>query len=522
MASASHHAMVKATGFTDAWTGFANARKNWAYRQDQLPSTHPIAADNYDLEAVEVNFDGITYAKGASTLKQLVAWVGEDEFLEGLQAYFKKHQFANSELSNLLEALEAASGRELSDWADEWLRTSGVNTLTPAFETRPDGAFTSFAVVQTAHPEFPTLRRHRIGIGLYDVVEGRLVRRTSVETDVVGERTEVSDLIGERRPDLVLLNDGDLTYAKIRLDERSLQTLVDRIDTLDDSLARALCWGAAWDMTRDAEMSTTDFTALVLRGIGTESDLTAVGALLRYAETAIDTYSAPAHRAALRDRWERGLSQLVDRAEPGSDHQLAFVRAFASAAHGAEALDRVQGWYDGSASLEGLSVDADLRWTLLTWLAAGGRADEAAIAEELAHDNTISGQERAAGARTVIPTAAAKEAAWEQAVVRDDVPNETQRQVAMYFQLPRQAELLEPFVDRYLEVAESVWEKKGVQRSRVILQFLFPRAIATQETLDRVNRWLSTTTASPAEIRYVKEGAADLERALAAQARDAA
>ncbi|HEX5772209.1 MAG TPA: aminopeptidase N, partial [Nocardioidaceae bacterium] len=307
---ASHHASVKATKYTEAWTGFTNARKNWAYRQDQLPSTHPIAADNYDLEAVEVNFDGITYAKGASSLKQLVAWVGEEEFLTGLRAYFKAHAFGNSELTDLLGALEKSSGRELTSWAQEWLQTSGVNTLSPDFEVDGEGRFTSFAVKQSAHPDFPTIRRHRIGIGLYDRQDGRLVRRTSIETDVAGERTEVAELVGQQQPDLVLLNDGDLTYAKIRLDERSLATLVEGIATLDDSLARALCWGAAWDMTRDAEMSATDFVTLVLRGIGSETDLMAVSRLPLSTQLAVDSYSDPARRDQLTATWEQGLLGL--------------------------------------------------------------------------------------------------------------------------------------------------------------------------------------------------------------------
>jgi aminopeptidase N len=519
---ASHHAMVKATRYTDAWTGFANARKNWAYRQDQLPSTHPIAADNHDLEAVEVNFDGITYAKGASTLKQLVAWVGEDEFMEGLRSYFGKHAFANSEFSDLLTALESASGRDLGSWAEEWLQTSGVNTLAPEFEVAEDDTFSSFVVRQTAHPDFPTLRRHRIAVGLYDRVEGRLVRRTSVETDVHGDCTEVAELVGQRRPDLVLLNDGDLTYAKIRLDEESLDTLVSSIDTLEDSLARALCWGAAWDMTRDAELSTTDFVELVLRGVGSESDLTAVQALLRYAKSAIDTYSAPNHRKPLKARWERGLGGLVDAAEPGSDHQLAFVRAFAAAATSDAALDRVERLYGGAETLAGLEVDADLRWALLTALAAAGRIGDAEVDAELERDNTISGKERAAAARTVMPTAEAKEAAWQATVVSADTPNETQRQIATHFQVSGQEPLLEPYVERYLEAAETVWERLGVFRAGMVLQFLFPRALSDRATLERVQSWLETSTANPAALRYVKEGASDLARALAAQQKDAA
>jgi len=518
---ASHHASVQATKYTEAWTGFTNARKNWAYRQDQLPSTHPIAADNYDLEAVEVNFDGITYAKGASSLKQLVAWVGEEEFLTGLRAYFKAHAFGNSELTDLLGALEKASGRELASWAQEWLQTSGVNTLAPDFEVDDEGRFTSFAVRQAAHPDFPTIRRHRIGIGLYDSQDGRLVRRTSIETDVSSERTEVAELVGERQPDLVLLNDGDLTYAKIRLDERSLATLIEDIATLDDSLARALCWGAAWDMTRDAEMSATDFVTLVLSGIGEETDLMAVSRLPLSTQLTVDSYSDPTRRAELGASWERGLLGLLENAAAGSDHQLAFARAYAAAARSDDALARLAGMLDGSVAYDGLAVDTDLRWTLLKALAARGRADQDRIGEELARDNTISGQERAAAALAMRPTAAAKDQAWNDAVIRDDVPNETQRQIALSFNVHGQDEVLRPYLARYLEVASTIWEEKGTQRASTVLEYMFPRTLISSETLDTVDAWLESSDANPAAKRYVREGRADIARALAAQAKDA-
>ena len=518
---ASHHAMTEATEYTDAWTGFTNARKNWAYRQDQLPSTHPIAADNFDLEAVEVNFDGITYAKGASTLKQLVAWVGIEEFTAGLRDYFKTHEFANSEFTDLLASLEKASGRELDSWAREWLQTSGVNTLAPVFEVDENGAFTSFAVAQTAAPEFPTIRRHRIAVGLYDVEGDRVVRRSSLEIDVIGDLTEVPDLVGERQPDLVLLNDGDLTYAKIRLDERSLATVVDNIDKVDDSLARALLWGAAWDMTRDAEMSARDFVALVLRGIAAESDLTAVSRFAMYARTVVEYYSDPATRTELRATWERGVREMLLAAEPGSDHQLSFARAYASAAHSDEALDLLAGLLDGTETLDGLTVDADLRWTLLTGLAGSGRADEARIEEELARDNTISGQEHAAMALTVRPTAEAKAQAWRDAIERDDVANETMRQIAYAFPTAGQEELLAPYLEKYLSMAETVWDEKGTQRASTVLEYMFPKPLTSPETLDRLDAWLEVSEANPAAKRYVREGRSDMARALAAQARDA-
>jgi aminopeptidase N len=518
---ASHYAMTEATEYTEAWTGFTNARKNWAYRQDQLPSTHPIAADNVDLEAVEVNFDGITYAKGASTLKQLVAWVGIEGFRAGLRDYFKAHAFGNSEFTDLLGALEKASGRELDSWAREWLQTSGVNTLAPSFEVGDDGAFTSFSVRQTAAPEFPTIRRHRIGIGLYDVAGDTVKRRRSLEIDVEGELTEVAELVGEPQPDLVLLNDGDLTYAKIRLDKRSLATAIDSIDKVEDSLARALLWGAAWDMTRDAEMTATDFVALVLRGIGTETDITAVARFGTYARTVVNHYSDPAHRAELKATWEQGVRALLLAAEPGSDHQLTFARAYAAVAHSDEALDHLAGLLDGSVVLDGLEVDADLRWTLLTGLAGAGRAEQDRIDEELARDNTISGQEHAAMALTVRPTAEAKAQAWRDAVERDDVANETMRQITYAFPVAGQEDLLAPYLEKYLAMAETVWEEKGTQRASTALEYMFLLPLASPETLDRLDGWLATSPANPAAKRYVREGRSDMARALAAQAKDA-
>jgi aminopeptidase N len=523
---ACYHAAVQATEFTESWTGFTNARKNWAYRQDQLPSTHPIAADNVDLRAVEVNFDGITYAKGASVLKQLVAWVGLDNFLAGVRAYFKEFEFGNTEFKDLLAALEASSGRDLEAWAQEWLQTAGVNTLTAQFELDDEGRYSSFAVRQTAAAEQPTLRRHRLGLGLYDAVPDaggnrRLVRRTSLEMDVAGELTEVPDLVGQRQPDLLLLNEGDLAYAKIRLDERSLATVVGGMATLDDSLARALCWGAAWDMTRDAEMSATDFVALVLSGIGSETDAFGVSRIPTYAAQAATLYSAPASRATLRATWEQGLRKLLENAEPGSDHQLSFARAYAGAAHSDSALADLERLLDGTLTFEGLAVDTDLRWTLLSGLAKNGRADADRIAEELARDNTISGQEHAAAARALRPTAEAKAEAWEIAMVRDDVANETQRSVVLAFQAFGQDEVLAPYVEKYLEAAETMWEEKGTQRASTALEFIFPKQLASQELLDRVDAWLESSSANPAAKRYVREGRADVARALAAQARDA-
>jgi aminopeptidase N len=534
---ASHWAQAIATKYTEAWTTFCNARKNWAYRQDQLPSTHPIAADMVDFHAVEVNFDGITYAKGASALRQLVAFVGEDQFVAGLKEYFADHAFGNTELSDLLTPLEKASGRDLDDWTERWLRTSGVNTLSTDITVEDRGdhtVFTGFAILQSAHPDFPTLRPHRLAVGLYNRTDQGLVRTQRFEVDIDGERTDLPELVGVQQPDLVLLNDDDLTYAKIRLDEHSRQALAESIDRLTESLPRALCWGSAWDMTRDAEMPASQYVALVLRGVGTESDLTAVRALLAQATTAINAYAAPERRPALRARYEQRLAELVAQAEPGSDHQLAFSRAYAAGVVSAAGADRLTSWLNdttddttgdttGSRLPDGLVVDTDLRWILLAHLARLGRIDAEHIEDELTRDTTITGQERAAQALASRPTAEAKAEAWRVAVESTETPNETQFRTILGFQQPGQEDLLRPYVDRYLEAARDVYTRLGSHMGENVLVYLAPKLLAEQATLDALDGWLGGEgkDADAPTRRYVGEARADVVRALAAQTTDA-
>ena len=512
---------ANATDFTDAWTGFANARKQTGYRADQLPSTHPIAADNVDLHAVEVNFDMITYAKGASVLKQLVAWVGLDAFVAGIRQYFKDHAFGNTEFSDLLAALEKSSGRELTSWAQEWLQTAGVNTLAPSFELDADGNYASFSVTQTAHPDWPTLRRHRLGIGLYDDVDGALVRREYLEVDVEGASTDVAALVGTAQPALLLLNDQDHAYAKIRLDERSLATVIDGLSRVEDSLARALVWGAAWDMTRDAEMATSDWVRLVLANIGSETDAWGVTKIPSSTALAVNRYSAPTNRAALKAEWEQGLRGLLLDAEAGSDHQLTFARSYASAAHSDAAYDDLQGLLDGTFTVEGLAVDQDFRWELITALARGGRLDDAGIDAELGRDNTISGKEKAAAARVAQPTAAAKATGWA-AIVDPATPNETSREMVFSIFRSDQDEVVEPYVEKFLDAAHTIIDTLGFHKASVVLEYGFPLAVGSPAVVARLDEWLAASTDAPTgAVRYVGEARADIARALAAQERDA-
>ncbi|MFF2812177.1 aminopeptidase N [Streptomyces sp. NPDC058000] len=511
-----------------SWTTFANSMKTWAYRQDQLPSTHPIMAEIRDLDDVLVNFDGITYAKGASVLKQLVAYVGMDEFFKGVQAYFKAHAFGNTRLSDLLGALEETSGRDLATWSKKWLQTAGINVLRPEIEVAQDGTVTAFAVRQEA-PALPAgatgepvLRPHRIGIGYYDLTDGKLVRTGGVELDVDGERTEVPFPAGFRRPDVILLNDGDLSYAKVRLDEQSLKVVTEHLGDFTESLPRALSWASAWDMTRDAELPTRDYLALVLSGIGKETDIGVVQSLHRQVKLALDLYAAPEWRESGLATWTEATLAHLRAAAPGSDHQLAWARAFAASARTGDQLDLLQGLLDGTQEIPGLAVDTELRWALLERLAATGRADESAIAAELVRDATSAGERHAATARAARPTAAAKAEAWASVVESDELPNAVQEAVIGGFVQPDQRELLAPYTARYFEAVKDVWDNRSHEMAQQVVVGHYPALQVSQETLDATDAWLAQADPSPALRRLVTESRAGVERALKARAADAA
>ena len=411
---ASHWCNAQATRFADAWTTFLSIRKNWGYRQDQLSSTHPVYAEITDVEAVEVNFDGITYAKGASVIKQLVAYVGIDAFLAGLRSYFAAHAWGNATFGDLLSALEEASGRPLGGFARQWLETAQVNTLRPIVEIGPDGTYASVTVAQEAAEGYPTLRTHRMLVGLYDRDGDRLVRRDRVDVVISGERTRLDQLTGVRAADVLLLNDDDLTYAKLRLDERSMSTVVDHLSGLDSSLARALCWAAAWDMARDAELAARDYVRLVCVALPTETDINLVTATLRQAQAALHQYADPSwHETGARLLADTSRLALAA-AEPGSGFQLAWARAYAGAARDHADLDVLRGWLAGDGVPKALSIDTELRWTLLHALVAEGAAGPDEIEAEFDRDRTASGERAVAQARALIPTAEGKAEVWRQ------------------------------------------------------------------------------------------------------------
>jgi aminopeptidase N len=519
---ASMVAQVNATEYGHAWTTFANVEKSWAYVQDQLPSTHPIAADIVDLDAVEVNFDGITYAKGASVLKQLAAYVGYEPFLAGLRSYFAEYAYGNATLDDLLRHLSAVSGRDLKAWSSAWLETTGINRLAAEFEVAGDDTFSSFAIVQgPATPGDGEYRPHRLAIGIYDDDRGRLVRTHRVEIDVQGERTEVPQLVGVHRGLLVLVNDDDLTYCKLALDTESLATVVERISDIAESLPRTLVWSAVWEMTRDASMRARDFVDLALRGVQAEDEIGVVQRVLSQVAQAVGAYADPAWAAD--EGWPAvgaRLLALAHAAEPGSDRQLAFVNALAAVKLTPEQVAVVAGWRDRSAPLDGLEVDTELSWTLLGILVAHGAAGTPEIDAAAEADPTASGDRRATQVRALRPDLASKQAMWERLIGDDGMANALQDAAISGFSHPAQVETLAAFVQPYFVQVGPVWSRRSIEVAQKVAVGLYPRWAIGQDTLDAAADW-SGQEHPPSLRRLVSEGTSSVERAMAARAADA-
>ena len=518
---ASYQSVSESTKYTHAWTEFNSLRKNWAYRADQLTTTHPIATEMEDLDAVRTNFDGISYAKGASVLQQLVAHVGRDNFIKGLRLYFAKHQYGNTTLKDLIDQLEAASGRDLTAWVATWLRTAGVNTLRPVIEIDGD-SYKSIGIKQEV-PTMPVgskeLRPHRLHVGLFDIKDNKLSRRTSVELDVAGALTDVTELAGQKLADLVLINDKDQTYAKLRFDDRSIATMKSHLGALDDSLARGLIWASLWDSCRDGELATSDYVAIALNALKTETDISIVAATYIQLETAIWAYANPAKRDGLRTQVADATALMLAAAAPGSDHQLQLARAFANNAITSAHLEKIKAMLNGSE--EGLVLDADQRWYLFLCGVKRGVFGPAEIEAESAKDKTAHGKQYNAYAYAAIPTKDAKAKAFTS-ITTDNLSNTIHSYMCRGFNENIHHEILADFVDQYFDALLKVWETKGYEIAETTATLAFPSWVISDDTVKKAQHWLDVTgkDASHALRRSVTEGRDALARALKARAAD--
>ncbi|MFP1623809.1 aminopeptidase N [Streptomyces sp. 5K101] len=504
-----YQTLTEATRFTDTWVDFGIARKAWGYDADQRPSTHPVAPDADavpDTASAMLNFDGISYAKGASALRQLVAWLGEKDFLAGINIHFKRHRFGNATLADFIDSLAQATDRDVHAWAEVWLRTTGVDTLTPSV-TGTEGGWTLGIDRDGSRP-------HRITVGAFDadpIEPGRLVLRDRFDVDV--PLTE-HDVHPGRRPSLVVLNDGDTTYAKVRLDTESWATALRSLSGIPDPLTRAVVWNAARDMVRDGELAPTAYLEAARAHLPRESDLAVVQGVLAFATGPIaDCYlpadQRPAALAVLTETCRALLRHTEDGSDPGL--RLTAVRHFIDAASQPASI---QEWLADGSVPGGPELDPELRWRILTRLAVLGAVGEKEIAAELDRDPSAMGQEGAARCRAALPTAEAKAAAWSRLFESDDLSNYLFTATAQGFWQPEQAALVREYVPRYYPDAVALAARRGPAIAEAAGRYAFPLHAVDAEALALGEECLRDASPIPALRRKLVDQLDDLNRAL--------
>lgn len=522
------------------WVGFNVQEKAWGAGQDQLPSTHPIVADIKDLNDVLVNFDGITYAKGAAALQALVNYAGRDKFFKGIENYLNKHAFKNATLDNLLDELEATSGKDLRSWSAAWLETAGINTLKPVFEVDAAGKVTKFEIHQSAAEGYPTLRPHAISIGFYDFTDGsdsaadnetknvtatgslslrgaklRVVDR--VEIDVLPQVvTEVPKLVGKTKPAFILLNDQGQTFAKIRLDETSEEVALNYVHKVADPLTRALLIDVLWNECRDALLSPNDFIDVIFKAIASETESITIRRSMQYLRTAVFLYVSTANRAQVIKGVGTNLWELAREAAPGSDAQLQFFDAFCNFASTGDSISILQGVLKGDIHLPGLEVDLGLAWEIRKALARLGVLDKASII--IARDADLSEHSTLAAryAFAAIPTVEAKQAAFDLAFGRhSDVPNAELEQLGGGFTQVTDSALLKGFGFQYYDLINDVWDNKDFAVAENIIRGFYPAHLANLELAQLGEKWLDENEKRPAALRrIVSENLDGTRRAL--------
>ena len=509
-------ATAEATEWHDAWSTFNSGEKSWALNQDQLPTTHPIVAPINDLNDTSVNFDGITYAKGASVLKQLVAYVGREKFFEGIHNYLSKHAYSNATLADLLHELELTSGRNLKAWSAQWLEKAGINTISTEVEEAGDGTIASLRLRQSAPAEHPVLRAHRLAVGFYNVDEatGEIKRTKRIELDVDGEVTEVVEARGEKMPALILVNDDDLTYTKLRFDAKSLEFAAENLYRFKDSLTRSLIWLALWDMTRDAEFPAERFVELSLKALATERESTTFRYALGQVKVTASHYVVPERQAEVAKHVAHELWQLALAANAGSDEQFQLLKAYLGYGEvgDAEFVRVARGLLDGSVSLEGLEIDNDLRWSILIALAGVNALDEAGIDAELQKRDTTENREYAYQARAARSTAEAKDWAFEQALRNLDLTNMQMGAVVAGFASTAKGDLVKPYVERYFAEVEWIWKNRTFHMAEALIEGLYPVYAPVEELVERGEKWLEEHKDADQALRRMVLGGLDSSR----------
>ncbi len=510
----------RGTRFEDSWTFWATAFKQLAVEEDQHTTSHPVVTAVPDAEAVHLNFDRITYQKGAAVLRQLAAWVGEESFFRAIHAHLEEHREGNAEFADLVAALELASGRDVRGWSRAWLETTGINTLRLELEGDPGSPVERAVVVQSASPAQPTLRPHRLGVGVFGWEGDALHLRERLEVDLDGPRTDLPQLRGRERPPLVLPNHDTITYAKVRLDPESLRTVDQHLSQVDDSLARAVIWDMMWDMVRDGELPTSRYVPMVTAHLPAETDQSLIPVVLSQAQSALSHYGAPAHGDELEAGLAAAAARALERTEPGGLDQMAWLRAMVTAATTSEQIERNRAMLAGRNLPPGVVLDLELRWRLVTALAARGAVAEAEVAAMRRADSTATGQVRAMAALAAIPSAKTKEEVFHHLTEEASANVEETIWVGRSFAGARRPDLLLPFIPRFFAAVDRLLVERGSEYTRDFAYWFMPALPAEPQLLAEVSSQLARAELPPDLRRIYQDSLEETERALAARSLD--
>ena len=536
-------AVDSATDFKGAWPAFFTGMKQWAYWEDQLITSHPIEVPIPSTEHADSIFDGITYGKGAATLKQLNYYIGDDDFREGLQRYFLKYAYKNTSINDFFEIQQEASGLDLMRWQKLWLQTPGVNTLRAQWSCEQDpeteeSIIKDFSLLQGGSPQTP-LRPHRTTVGLYYLSSNKkkhhptspiLEPKISLDTHYSEASHYVDEAKGKPCPDLVFPNLNDHDYVKVELDPISIKTVLNSIDQITDPLTRQMIWQSLWEMVIDGQLSAADLAQTLLKYIPKEKDTLILSNQLR-------RLSDPSIRAPSLLKYIPEPDSLLFRAEieklalhefkaaaPGSDHQLIWFQTFLNNSAQEESIRYLLDLLHGKIKLSKFKIDTERRWRILEALARQGVAGiEELIEKELKADPTDMGQKAAISAEVQIPRQEIKEK-WIKELSQFPNPNYSfakLRVASSQFRVLNQPTSIYPSEDLFFSTLEKLLEIKTVESDQYAAMFargLYP-ATCDQKTTEKTARFLRKhSSLSPLVAKTLKVYQQEEERCIRARA----
>ncbi|MEP7017099.1 MAG: M1 family aminopeptidase, partial [Actinomycetota bacterium] len=475
----SYRTLSEATEFTDAWVDSSMARKPWGYAAERMPSTHPVAGSPApDAQSALQNFDGISYAKGAATLRQLIAHIGDTAFIAGVGEYLRSHAYGNAELADFLGAMERASGKDLQPWASAWLQTAGVDAI--SVDTATDrGSITSATVHRTPPKAHPADRPHSIDIAGFS--DGAEVFR--VVTTVDQDTTALPELAGRPSANMLIPNATDLTWANIKLDATTLAAAPSQLSAVPQAQARAVVWTALVDGVYLAEIDPRHLLAVLATSWAPEINQSIINRVgLQMIERIIPAFIPFDERDSAHAVLAEAATLMLKEAEPGSSRALVASRYVATSSADEDLL---RAWADGDGIPDALKGDSDFRWVVLGNLARRGALGSAELDAALDKDRTMAGNLKWLKARAAAPDAAAKAWAWEELTGEHGRSNHELNALAAGFWHASDQTTLRPYVARYFADVPAMSERLGEDALATVSAFAYPTTLVEAATAEQ-------------------------------------